>query len=182
MRFLRFVPALAVSLAAAGTLSVPAAFAAHSVFAKGGQPSCDVAITSPASSSTSCSGTFSGEDGVPFLVNVAVDGVAVYQCQDATGAVTRGQNQVPAEGGSTTSSTPTKKSPTFTTDPAVLTAPATVSASQAGCAGGSTAVDPSLTTTKVQLWIGAVGDGTLVFNCAAFDPSGISGTVPFTSC
>lgn len=181
MRILRRLFVLAVSLTAVGALSAPAALATFTVWAKGGQPTCTVISTSPSSSSTTCTGTFKGASGVQFLINDAVSGVAAYQCQDATGATVPGQNQVPAQGGATTSFTPSKTNPTFTTDPAVLAAPE-VSAAQAGCADGTTAVDPRLTTTKVELWLAPVGDGPLLFNCAASDTNGLNGTLAFTTC
>ena len=59
-----------------------------------------------------------------FLVNLNLSGVAVYQCVDSTGATVPGQNQVQAQGGSTTSFTPSKTHPTLTTEPALLAAPA----------------------------------------------------------
>lgn len=181
MRLVRRLFILMVSLTAAGTLFAPAAFATRSVWARGGEPTCTVNITSPSTSSTTCTGTLNGEYGVQFAVNLDVSGVAAYQCQDSTGATVPGQNQVRAQGGSTTSFTPAKKDATFTTDPAVLAAPSTVSASQAGCADGSTVVDPTLTTTKVELWLATVGDGPILASCAS-DPNGLSGTIALTGC
>jgi hypothetical protein len=162
MRMFRRLLVLVVSLSAAGGLSAPAAFATRSVWARGGQPTCTVDVTALSSSSTTCTGTMGGENGMQFLVNVDVSGVAVYECEDSTGATVPGQNQVQAQGGSATSFTPTKKDPTFVTDPAVLAAAPAPSASQAGCADGTTPVDPTLTTTKVQLWIATQGDAPLL--------------------
>lgn len=181
MRFLRRLLVLAVSLTAVGALSAPAAFATRSVWAKGGQPTCTVTSTAQSGSSTTCTGTLSGADGVQFLVNLAVSGVAVYRCADSTGATVPGQSPVQAQGGSTTSFAPSKKDSTFTTDPAALAAPSPVSASQAGCADGTTPVDPTLTTTKIELWLATVGDGTILTNCA-FDPNGLIGTVALAAC
>jgi hypothetical protein len=180
MRFLRRLLVLAVSLTAVGALSAPAAFATRSVWAKGGQPTCTVTSTSQSSSSTICTGTLSGENGVQFTVNLAVSGVAVYQCADSAGATVPGQDPVRAQGGSTSSFTPSSKDSTFTTDPAILAAPSATSASQAGCADGTTPVDPTLTTTKIELWLATVGDGPILATCA-FDPNGLSGTVLLTA-
>lgn len=52
-------------------------------------------------------------------------------------------------------------------------------ASQAGCPDGSTAVEPTLTTTRVQLLIAATL-GPIIFNCTVSDPNGLSGTIPLT--
>jgi hypothetical protein len=181
MRFFRRLLIIAVSLTAGGALCAPAAFASHSVWAKGGEPTCTITVTTPSTSSTTCTGTLSGQNGVQFLVNLDVRGVAVYQCQDSTGATVPGQTAVPAEGGSVTSFTPTKKDAMFITDPAGMAAPAAVSASQAGCADGTTAVDPALVTTKVQVWLASQGDGPILSTCAS-DPNGLSGTVALTTC
>jgi hypothetical protein len=122
----------------------------------------------------------SGETGVQFHVNLDVNGVAAYQCEDATGATAPGHGQVQVQGGATSSFTPSKKAPTFTTQPAVLAAPA-VSASQAGCADGTTAVHPTLTTFKVELILAPSGDGTFLVGCA-LDRTGLRGTIPLTGC
>lgn len=180
MQLLRRLLVLAVSLTAAGVLSPSAAFASRSVWAKGGQPTCTVNTTSPSSSSTSCTGTMSGEAGVQFNVDLTVTGVAAYRCEDSTGATAPGQSEVQVQDGSTSSFTPSNKNPTFITVPAVLAAPA-VAASQAGCADGITAVDPTLTTTKVELLLATVGDAPVLVNCA-FDPNGLSGIIPLANC
>jgi hypothetical protein len=123
----------------------------------------------------------SGENGVQFVVNLEVTGAAVYQCQDATGATTAGQNHVLTQAGSAASFTPTKQNETFTIGPADLAAPSAVSATQAGCADGAVPVDPALTTTRIQLWLAPQGDSTILANCAS-DPDGMSGTISLTTC
>lgn len=178
MRFFRRVFIASVSLSAGAALCAPAALATRSVWAKGGAPTCTVTITSPATSTTTCTGTLSGGYGVQFSVELDVSGVASYQCQDSTGATVGGQTQVRAQGGSITAFTPSKKNATFVTDPAGMSAPA-VSAAQAGCADGTTAVDPILLTTRIQVTLASQGDGTILLTCAS-DPSGLSGTVALT--
>jgi hypothetical protein len=66
---------------------------------------------------------------------------------------------------------------TFTTNPAVLTAPATVSGADAGCPNANwTGVNPRLTVTSITLTIKQ--SGTTLFTCTASNPNGLSGTVP----
>lgn len=177
----RLLPFLAVSLTALGAISLPAA-ATSSPWKKGGQPTCTVTITSASSSSTTCSGSLSGvgPKAQSWLANLDVDGFAVYRCQDSTGATAAGQNQVGETAGTSTPFQTTNKSTAFTTDPTVLTAPSTASTSQAGCASGTSAVDPTLTTFRVTLTVvAAAGDSTMLI-CSATDRNGLSGTVALT--
>ena len=68
---------------------------------------------------------------------------------------------------------------TFTTNPAVLTAPSTVPGSQAGCPNPNwTGVNPTLTVTSIQLSI-AQG-GVTLFNCSASNSSGLTSPVRLT--
>ncbi|MDX6545705.1 MAG: hypothetical protein QOG02_1479, partial [Gaiellales bacterium] len=68
---------------------------------------------------------------------------------------------------------------TFTTNPATLSAPSTVSGSVAGCPNSNwTGVNPVLTVTSISLTI-AQGGQTL-FTCTASDQNGLSGTVPLS--
>ena len=158
----RLLPLLAVSLTALGALSLPAA-ASSSPWKKGGQPTCSVTITSASSSSTTCTGALSGSRTQSWLATLDVDGVAAYRCQDTTGATVAGQTQVGETAGTSTPFQTSNRSTSFTTDPTVLAAPSTVSASQAGCASGTTAVDPTLTTFRVTLTIApATGDATML--------------------
>jgi hypothetical protein len=58
-----------------------------------------------------------------------------------------------------------------------LTSPATVSAAAAGSPSANwTGVNPVLTLTDISLVI-EQPVGTVIFNCAASDPNGLSGTV-----
>ncbi len=178
MRVSRLLPVLAVSLMAAGALSVPAALASSSQFKKGGEPTCTVTITSTSSSSTTCTGALAGGgvNGQQWLANLDVSGFTVYQCQDSTGATVPAPNQVTADTATSTPFQTSSKSTSFTTVPTVLTAPSTVSASQAGCATGSTALDPTLTTTRIKLSL-VVPTGSIFATCTASNPNGLSGTV-----
>jgi hypothetical protein len=65
---------------------------------------------------------------------------------------------------------------TFTTNPAVLSAPSTVTGSQAGCPNANwTGVNPTLTVTDIQMTISQ--GGALLFTCTASNPNGLTGTV-----
>jgi len=68
---------------------------------------------------------------------------------------------------------------TFVTNPAVLTAPTTVTGAQAGCPNANwTGVNPVLTLTDISLDISQ--GGALLFHCTASNPNGLSGTVALT--
>jgi hypothetical protein len=152
------------------------ALAASNFYKKGGEPTCTVTSTSVSSSSTTCTATLAGSNkSSTLMADTGVSGFAVFQCQTAGGSTTTGQNQVRVE---TQSSTPipTGANVTFTTNPTVLTAPSTLSAQQAGCPDGSTAVTPTLTTTTITL---SIDNGSILGPaCTASDPNGLSGTVP----
>jgi hypothetical protein len=65
------------------------------------------------------------------------------------------------------------------TNPAVLSAPSTVSGAQAGCPNSNwTGINPTLTLTNITLDISQ--GGTLLFECTASNPNGLSGTVALT--
>jgi hypothetical protein len=65
---------------------------------------------------------------------------------------------------------------TFTTSPANLSAPTTVSGQQAGCPGNNwTGVNPSLTLTNITMTISQ--GGQTLFTCTASNPNGLSGKV-----
>jgi hypothetical protein len=67
----------------------------------------------------------------------------------------------------------------FTTNPAVLTAPGTVTGAEAGCPNPNwTGVNPTLTLTDISMTI--TQGGVLLFTCTASDPNGLSGTVALT--
>jgi len=181
MRVLRFFSLLTVSLVAMATVAVPAAVGSTSPWAKGGEPTCTITVTSVSSSSTTCTGTLrTGTSGQLESANVDVDGVVGYQCQDASGATVPGQN---ASGGTGTQTDflTSKKATQFTTAPTDLSAQTILSGSGAGCAGGFTVVDPTLTTFRVTLTISVPGTGASTFLvCAASDPNGLSGTIALT--
>jgi hypothetical protein len=64
---------------------------------------------------------------------------------------------------------------TFTTNPAVLSAPTTVTGGEAGCPNPNwTGVNPTLTVTSVTLDISQGGE--LLFHCTASNPNGLTGT------
>jgi len=114
-------------------------------------------------------------------ITTRVSGFAVYQCRNQGGNIAPGQNRVlvgPVTAPTTIPSGSIKNgSVSFTTNPAVLTAPATVSGAQAGCPNENwTGVNPRLTVTSITLTI-AQG-GVTLFTCTANNPNGLSGTVP----
>jgi hypothetical protein len=163
--------------------SATAALAASPHFKHGGSPVCTISGSGTNSTSTTCTGSITGLGGGDVVINTTVSGSAVYQCQNNGGQIAPGQNRV-LVGPSTT---PTMISGneikngnlTFTTQPAGLSAPSTVSGSAAGCPNSNwTGVNPSLTLTNITLTI-AQGGQTL-FTCTASNPSGLSGTVPLS--
>jgi hypothetical protein len=171
--------ALLVAVLVALFITAPTATADSPHFKKGGEPVCTVTLTG-SSSSTTCTGTLAGLGNQDLDLNTTVSGSAVYQCQNGGGNVAPGQNKVLV--GPVTAPTHIPGSAvkngnlTFTTNPAVLTAPSTVSASQAGCPNANwTGVNPTLTVTSITLTI-AQG-GVLLFTCTASSDSGLSGTV-----
>lgn len=180
MRILRQLAVLAVATAVAltamGALSAPAAHASSSLFIKGGEPTCTVASTSSASTSTICTATLSGNNKNGSLrALVDVSGFAVFQCQATGTTPTTRQNQVQVYANTSFTPIPTGSSVTFTTNPAVLSAASTVSAQDAGCPTGSTAANPTLTTTTISF---RIDNGSIMSSpCTASNPNGLSGTV-----
>jgi len=150
-------------------------------FKKGGEPVCTVS-TSGASSSTTCSASLAGLGNGDLVINVTVRGSAVYQCQNNGGQTAPGQNKVlvgPVTAPTTIPGSQIKNgNVSFTTNPAVLTAPATVSGAAAGCPNPNwTGVNPTLTVTDISMTISQ--GGVLLFSCAsASNPNGLSGRVP----
>jgi len=161
-------------------VSATAAFAASPHFKHGGTPTCTISGSGTNSTSTTCTGSLAGlgnEDGV---LETTVSGFAVYQCQNQGGNTAPGQNKVLV--GPTT--TPTiipgdeikNGNLTFTTNPAELSAPATVTGAEAGCPNPNwTGVNPTLTVTDIELTISQ--GGVLLFTCTASNPEGLTGTV-----
>jgi hypothetical protein len=174
----RLLLALLVVVALALVVGGGVAYASSSLYKKGGEPICTVTSTSSSSSSTTCTATLSGNNKDSSLrADVNVSGFAVFQCQTVGSMPTSGQTQVQLY--ANTSSTPIPLGvSTFTTSPAVLSAPATVSAEAAGCPAGSTAGNPTLTTTTISF---RIDNGSIMsLPCTASNPSGLSGTVPLS--
>ena len=173
---------IAVAVVFALGMTATAALAASAHFKHGGEPVCT--ITGGGTSQTvTCTGTLAGLGNEDLVVETTVSGFAVYQCQNQGGNIAPGQNKVltgPVTAPTTVPASAIKNgNVTFTTNPAVLTAPSTVSGTQAGCPNGNwTGVNPTLTVTSVRLTI-AQG-GVTLFTCTASNPSGLSGTVPLS--
>ena len=168
-----------VVLVAVG-MTATAALAASPHFKKNGEPVCTISGSST-SKSTTCTATLAGLGGGDLAITTRVAGFAKYQCQNGGGNIAPGQNRVlvgPVVAPTTIPSGSIKNgSVTFTTNPAVLTAPATVSGADAGCPNANwTGVNPRLTVTSITLTIKQ--SGTTLFTCTASNPNGLSGTVP----
>lgn len=162
-----------------GTASA-AAIAASPHFKKGGEPVCTVSVTGTNSASTTCRASLSGLGGGDLVINTTVSGSAVYQCSNGGGNTAPGQNRVlvgPVTAPTTIPSDQIKNgNVSFTTNPAVLTAPTTVSGAAAGCPNANwTGVNPVLTVTNITMTI-AQG-GVTLFTCSASNPNGLSGNV-----
>jgi hypothetical protein len=165
-------------LVALGAATASTATAASPHFKKGGEPVCTISGTT--SKSTTCTASLSGLGGGDLTINTTVSGFAVYQCQNGGGNVAPGQNRVlvgPVTAPTIIPSGSIKNgNVTFTTNPAVLTAPTTVTGQQAGCPNPNwTGVNPVLTVTNITLTI-AQG-GVTLFTCTASNPNGLSGRV-----
>ena len=162
-------------------VTAQASLAASPHFKKGGEPVCTVS-PSGASSSTTCSASLAGLGNGDLLIEVTVRGSAVYQCSNNGGNTAPGQNRVlvgPVTAPTTIPGDQIKNgNVSFTTNPAVLTAPATVTGAEAGCPNPNwTGVNPTLTTTAISMTISQ--GGVLLFSCAsASNPNGLSGRVP----
>lgn len=162
-------------------VTAQASLAASPHFKKGGEPVCTVSV-SGASSSTTCSASLAGLGNGDLLIEVTVSGFAVYQCQNQGGNTAPGQNKVlvgPVTAPTTIPGDQIKNgNVSFTTNPAVLTAPATVTGAEAGCPNPNwTGVNPTLTVTDISMTISQ--GGVLLFTCtSASNPNGLSGRVP----
>src|SRR6266702_4925896 len=125
------------------------AFAARAHFKHGGSPTCTI-TSSTASASTTCTASLAGLGNGDVVLSLTVSGSAVYQCQNGGGNTAPGQNKVLIGPATSTTSFPASAikngNLTFTTNPAVLTAPTTVSGAVAGCPNPNwTGVNPVLT-------------------------------------
>jgi hypothetical protein len=173
---------LAVTVLLAVGMTATAAMAASAHFKHGGEPVCTISGSST-SKSTTCTASLSGLGNGDLNITTTVSGSAVYQCQNNGGNIAPGQNRVLVGPVTTPTTIPSGSikngNVTFTTNPAVLTAPTTVSGAEAGCPNGNwTGVNPTLTVTSIQLTI-AQG-GVTLFTCTASNPNGLSGTVPLS--
>lgn len=175
---MRRVVAIIASLFLVLVFTAPSASAASAHFKRGGSPTCTV-VQSGSSASTTCTATLAGLGNQDVHIVTTVSGFAVYQCQNGGGNVAPGQNKVLV--GPVTAPTDIPSSAikngnlTFTTNPAVLSAPTIVSGAAAGCPNPNwTGVNPTLTVTNVMLDI--YQGGVLLFSCSASDPNGLTGT------
>lgn len=160
-----------------------AALAASPHFKKGGAPVCTVTSSSSNSSSTTCTASLAGLGFGDLDIQTTVSGFAVYQCQNGGGNIAPGQNRVLVGPSTTPTLIPSgaikNGNVSFTTNPAVLSAPSTVSGSAAGCPNSNwTGVNPTVTVTSITLTI-AQGGSTL-FTCTASNDQGLSGSVPLS--
>lgn len=114
-----------------------ASLAASPHFKHGGEPTCTITPVSASSDSITCTATLAGLGNDDVVVTTSVSGTAVYQCQNNGGNTAPGQNKVLVGPATSTTSIPADQikngNLTFTTNPAVLTAPTTVSGAVAGC-------------------------------------------------
>lgn len=160
----------------------PSATAASPHFKKGGSPTCTVAITG-SSSSTTCTASLAGLGNADVDINTTVSGFAVYQCRNQGGNIAPGQNKVLVGPVTEPTHIPSGEikngNLTFTTNPAVLSAPSTVTGAEAGCPNPTwTGVNPTLTVTSISLTI-AQG-GVTLFTCGTSNQNGLTGTVALT--
>ena len=179
---MRRICLIVFSLFLAVMFTAPAAQAASPHFKRGGEPKCTIS-TSGSTATTTCTGKLAGLGNEDLVIDVTVAGSAVYQCQNNGGNVAPGQNRVlvgPVTEPTEIDSDAIKNGNlTFVTDPAVLTAPSTVTGAAAGCPNPNwTGVNPTLTVTSIAMTI--TQGGTTFFTCGASNPSGLSGTVALT--
>lgn len=174
--------AIAVVLVAAAVFPATAS-ASNPHFKRNGEPVCIVSGAGTNTSSTTCSATLAGLGQETLVIAVTVRGSAVYQCQNKGGQTAPGQNRVlvgPVTAPTTIPADQIKNgNVSFTTNPAVLTAPDTVTGAEAGCPNPNwTGVNPVLTTTDITMTISQ--GGVLLFTCTASNPAGLSGRVPLS--
>ena len=160
---------------------VSAAQAASPHFKRGGDPVCTVTASGSTSYSVSCEAVLAGLGNADLVANLSVSGTAVYQCKNQGGNVAPGQNKVLIGPATSTTSIPADAikngNLTLTTNPAVLTAPTTVSAAVAGCPNNNWAgINPVVTVTSITLVI-EQPPGTPIFTCTASNTNGLSSPV-----
>jgi hypothetical protein len=176
---MRRILTILAGVIAAAALITASAIAASPHFKHGGSPTCTISGTT--SKSTTCTASLTGLGNADVVVTTSTSGFAVYQCQNNGGQIAPGQNKVLVGPATSTTSIPADQikngNLTFTTNPAVLTAPSTATAAQAGCPNNNwTGVNPVLTLTSITLTI-EQPPGTVLFTCTASNPNGLSGTV-----
>ena len=179
MRRMLFVLAAVFATAA---LAVSAALAASPHFKRGGEPTCTFSGTT--SIPVTCTGTLAGLGNEDLNLHLSVSGFALYQCQNGGGNTAPGQNKVLAGPATADTAIPAgaikNGNLTFTTNPATLTAAATVSGATAGCPNANwTGVNPTLTLTSITLDIFQPVT-TRIFHCTASDPNGLTSPVTLT--
>jgi hypothetical protein len=167
----------------ATVMSATAAYGASPHFKKGGSPVCTISGTGTNSTSTVCTGSLAGLGGGDVVLSTTVSGFATYTCTNQGGNAAAGQNRFPVGPSTTPTTIPGNEvkngNLTFTTNPAVLAAPSTVSGAQAGCPNSNwTGTNPQLTLTGITLTISQ--GGQLLFTCTASNPNGLSGSVPLS--
>jgi hypothetical protein len=179
---IRRILVLLAAVLVAFSAGMSAAQAASPHFKKGGSPVCTV-VYSGSSASVRCTTTMAGLGNEDLLATVTVSGTAVYQCQNQGGNVAPGQNKVlvgPATAPTLVPSDAIKNGNLrLTTDPAVLTAPATVSGTEAGCPNPNwVGVNPVVSVTAIDLVI-EQPVGTVIFSCSA-SGTRLAGSVALT--
>lgn len=171
-----------VAVFATAALAVSAALAASPHFKKNGEPVCTFSGT--LSIPVTCTGTLAGLGNEDLNLHLSVSGFALYQCQNGGGNTAPGQNRVLTGPATSDTSIPASAikngNLTFTTNPATLTAPPTVSGATAGCPNPNwTGVNPTLTLTSITLDIFQPVT-TQIFHCTASDPNGLTSPVTLT--
>jgi hypothetical protein len=177
---MRRILLIAFSVVVAIGLTASAAFASSPHFKKG-SPTCTIGGTASAPT-VICSGSVSGLGNVDLSIDVAATGSASYTCFNNGGNSAPGQSQVTASG---SSSTPVPagsiKNGTldFTTNAATLTAPTTISGTDAGCPnpnweGRLSSITVSSITLTIEQPV-----GTCVLK-ATISGSSLTGTVTLT--
>jgi hypothetical protein len=176
---MRRVLLVLVSVLTVVGLSASAAMGSSPHFKRGGGPTCTFSGTNTIT--VVCSGSLAGLGNADLVMTVGASGSAVYQCQNNGGNIAPGQNRVLIGPSTSKTSIPADqvKNGTldFSTNPDVLSAPATVSGAQAGCPGNNwTGVNPVVTLTSITLTI-EQPPGTVIFTCSASNSTGLSSPV-----
>jgi hypothetical protein len=158
------------------------AWAASPHFKRGGEPVCTFSGTT--NIPVTCTGTLAGLGNEDLDLHLSVSGFALYQCQNGGGQTAPGQNRVlegPATSDTAIPASEIKNGNlVFTTNPATLTAAASVAGTTAGCPNDNwTGVNPMLTLTSITLDIFQPVT-TQIFHCTASNPNGLTSPVTLT--